>query len=137
MPLAYCSWIRLFLACHPRKFSWSYLQPAIYPMYMIMLPYIFPPAQFTLQFHLEHLLPVYFSYQVHFLFTLVTGNISWYYIYFFLQLHQQMSKRSSSQYSTICGRGVRGFNPFPRSISVKVNLIARLKFELTYYNVGV
>ena len=26
---------------------------------------------------------------------------------------------------------------FPKSISVKVNVIARLKFELTYYNVAV
>ena len=36
-----------------------------------------------------------------------------------------------------CEGGDKGYHTFPKSISQKVNVIAQLDFELTYYNVAV
>ena len=45
-------------------------------------------------------------------------------------------KNSSGTIKPITG-GIRLFHIFPKGISAKVNVIAWLEFELTYYNVTV
>ena len=45
-------------------------------------------------------------------------------------------KNSSGTISPIAGR-ITGFIPFPRGICPKVNVIARLEYELAYYDSAV
>ena len=68
LPLTQCLWTCFLLAYHPRKFWWSHLlRPATYTMHVDVLPFSMPPTQITWHFCQEHLGPVYFRYQVHFL----------------------------------------------------------------------
>ena len=55
----HCTWTRLLLSCHPRKFSWSnLLQPAASKMRVDTLPSRMPPTHFTLRTHTSCLVPV-------------------------------------------------------------------------------
>ena len=45
LTLTHCMWTCFLLACHPRKFSWSYFQPAAYTMHRITFPFSMSSTQ--------------------------------------------------------------------------------------------
>ena len=47
------------------------------------------------------------------------------------------SKKNSSGTIQLIAGGIRGFIPFPKGICPKVNVIARLVYELAYYDSAV
>ena len=94
LPLTHCMRTCPLLACHPHKFSWSYLNPVTYTEHVTMLPSSMPPTQFTQHFHREHLRTLYFRYPVHLLLFLFPVSD-------FCSCIDRCQKESSSQYPTI------------------------------------
>ena len=57
------TWLHLFPACHPRKFSWSHhLQPAAHTMHVDTPPSSMPHMELTRRFWREHLRLVYLAF---------------------------------------------------------------------------